>query len=649
MMNQPQNTCRFTAPFCRAAWSGAAALTVLLLTSVAASGQSTNAYDVAANYSGFSGNQGYGFGTWVVSTSGGGAFIQSYGPSGKSFDLWNTSANAVSTAVRPFLAPLAVGESFSCELRYNSLDSPLTTNAIIFQDASGNTLFSYYHTGNEANPGNGTYTDANGTGVAMGFSYNYANFSSFTFTLNSALTYTFTDNTYGVSVNGTLSGAPIAQVMFYRGNGQVSLGNGQDFQIDVLTLTSPAGSPPVFTQQPLYEGGPVGSSVTLGATAMGSGMVTYKWYFDGGPIVGATSTNLVLADLSLTNAGSYFAVASDTFGSATSAVVNVTVYTENNRLFAYEGFDYTDNTAIDGAGQNGGSGWNGAWINVVGNNNYILGPASLIGSTNAPAGYDSLATGASFYTDGNSRAGRFLDCSTNGVLATRGFINAAGNVGAAGKTLYVSFLMQPDTTASFYEFEFHRGDFSDATRICGVGNDTPDNDVHLRAPDNTFTDLGLADSFEGVVGNLAVDFYVVRFDFNGGTNDNVAVYRNPTSLTEPGTATAVVTNIGDVSFNAICLAGFGNDLAVDEIRVGGTWADALGAAVAALQAPVVQAGRWTVSSVATPGYVYRVQSTTKLDGVWADIGSITNAETGLGSLQDTNAPAPDTFYRTVTP
>lgn len=225
--------------------------------------QTTNASDTAADpaYAAFVGvqpnglspggqNGGFGFGPWTFTVTGtGGAFIQTFGPSGDSFDLWNISAASTTIATRPFSAPLTPGQSFSVQLRLNSLDNSGTTNALMLQDSSGNTLFTYWHVGFEPNNAvNGHYTDgATTNGAAVNFRYDYQQFDSFTFTLNSSTTYTFTDNTTGATVSGVVSGS-ISQVTFFRGSAGAT-GNGQDFQFDNLMITSAAAAIPVhFTQ-----------------------------------------------------------------------------------------------------------------------------------------------------------------------------------------------------------------------------------------------------------------------------------------------------------------------------------------------------------------------------------------------------------------
>src|SRR5277367_959665 len=140
------------------------ALAGLFFARLNASAQTTNAYDTASDpaYSGDgpgnglgnagNPNGGFGFAPWTFTIlNTGGAFINGSGPSGASFDLWNVSASSATIAVRPFNSPLTAGQSFSVQTELNSLDRSDTTNALILQDASGNTIFSYWHVGFEPN------------------------------------------------------------------------------------------------------------------------------------------------------------------------------------------------------------------------------------------------------------------------------------------------------------------------------------------------------------------------------------------------------------------------------------------------------------------------------------------------------------------
>lgn len=235
-------------------------------------------------------------------------------------------------------------------------------------------------------------------------------------------------------------------------------------------------------------------------------------------------------------------------------------------LLAYEGFNYPAGSG-NLTGQDGGFGWNGVWQSVVGGSSSVLG-GSLVAGANAPSGYDSHSVGRGAFTSNGTRTGRFLDTSSGGSFGLGGYINGSGNIGAAGKTLYISFMQQPNVSNNnFYEFEFHRGNLNDPGRIGGLGCDTSGSSlVYLRTPSISQDAIGPA--------STSVSFYVVRIDFMGG-NDTVTVYQNPTSATEPATPSLVETGAGDMSFNGISFGAFVNGVTVahDEVRVGETWAD----------------------------------------------------------------------------
>jgi hypothetical protein len=297
-------------------------LAAALLTTLGAANQTfaqtTNAFDQAADpaYTGLGApnglgtggqNGGYGFGAWTFTLTGnGGAFIQNNGPSGSSFDLWNTAANSSTVAVRPFSTPLAPGQSFLVAIRLNSLDNSSTTNRFALEDADGNILFSYWHWGNEPNGAvNGWYSDATtDNGVATNFQYAYQQFVTYKFTLNSATDYTFTDLATGASFTGTIANTPIAQFSFIRGNGNSAPGNGQDYQFDQFAVTSPLpSSPPSFQAlSPAADAlsvptnSAISLSVAAGAAPLDTGSVSLT--LDGNPVVPLVTGNSSLMNIS---------------------------------------------------------------------------------------------------------------------------------------------------------------------------------------------------------------------------------------------------------------------------------------------------------------------------------------------------------------
>jgi len=233
-------------------------------------------------------------------------------------------------------------------------------------------------------------------------------------------------------------------------------------------------------------------------------------------------------------------------------------------LLAYEGFNYATGSA-NLTGLSGGFGWGGSWQGVN-NGSSSVQASSLVAGGNAPTGYDALSAGNSAFTPNNTRTGRRLDVSAGGSFGLAGYLDGNSNIGADGTTIYLSFMQQPNGTSAYYEFEFHRDNLGDPGRIGGIGNDQGANNVNLRAPNGTHTVIG--------AGSSGVNFYVVRIDFKAG-NDDVFVYRNTSSATEPLMPSLVVSNAADMSFDGLSFGAFNNGRTVahDEVRIGTTWAD----------------------------------------------------------------------------
>ena len=85
-------------------------------------------------------------------------------------------------------------------------------------------------------------------------------------------------------------------------------------QVATLTLLVP----PTIITQPQGLTVSAGSNVLFAATATGTAPLSYQWQHNGANIAGATSSNLVVANVQPANEGSYLVVVTNPFGSATS-------------------------------------------------------------------------------------------------------------------------------------------------------------------------------------------------------------------------------------------------------------------------------------------------------------------------------------------
>lgn len=90
----------------------------------------------------------------------------------------------------------------------------------------------------------------------------------------------------------------------------------------VLTVLPMA---PAFSLHPTNLMVRVGATATLPARALAIPSPVYQWFFNGSPLPGRTTTALVLSDVEPAHAGTYWVVASNLFGVATSSNATLTV------------------------------------------------------------------------------------------------------------------------------------------------------------------------------------------------------------------------------------------------------------------------------------------------------------------------------------
>lgn len=77
--------------------------------------------------------------------------------------------------------------------------------------------------------------------------------------------------------------------------------------------------------QPQSQTVTAGANVSFTVAATGNGLLTYQWRFNGGNLGGSTASTLTLNNVQTNQAGQYTVVVSDSIGSMTSAVAQLTV------------------------------------------------------------------------------------------------------------------------------------------------------------------------------------------------------------------------------------------------------------------------------------------------------------------------------------
>jgi hypothetical protein len=91
-----------------------------------------------------------------------------------------------------------------------------------------------------------------------------------------------------------------------------------------FSLTGTFAQLPAFDTQPVGVTNVVGSTVSFASHAVGTAPLGYQWFFSGGLINNATNTTLTaltLTNVQSANAGNYWIIAANSYGSATSSVV----------------------------------------------------------------------------------------------------------------------------------------------------------------------------------------------------------------------------------------------------------------------------------------------------------------------------------------
>ncbi|MGH7979248.1 MAG: LamG-like jellyroll fold domain-containing protein, partial [Limisphaerales bacterium] len=105
--------------------------------------------------------------------------------------------------------------------------------------------------------------------------------------------------------------------------------------LNAITLSANPQIAPQITQQPASDSTTQNSAYTNNVTAWGTPPLAYQWYQTNVAVQGQTNANLVLDSVQTNNAGDYYVVVTNDYGSVTSTVVTLTVYSTPVILQSY--------------------------------------------------------------------------------------------------------------------------------------------------------------------------------------------------------------------------------------------------------------------------------------------------------------------------
>lgn len=316
---------------------------------------------------------------------------------------------------------------------------------------------------------------------------------------------------------------------------------------------------PVFIANPSDAFRAIGSNVLFTSAAEGIPAPTYQWFFNETNLIsGATNSSLTLSNLQAVNEGFYSVIASNSAGSATSAIAALIV-TADADLYLYEPFDYPVGAHITDFALGPGRNWT---TNGTTANDTIIAPSNL--------SVTGLATPI-----GNS--------ITNGGVgaAARLPIGASQNTGE----IYASFAMKIDQLGAFGTGAGLIASFVDN----GANNQqcrllaTRDGSGFKLGVTKVTTAAGIYDSTVFAEGEQI--FVVLRYTFvaDETTNDLADLWINPDPASFGGesaptpTVSAAITgnDTGLIDMWAFRQNTSGNTPATinyDELRIGKTWA-----------------------------------------------------------------------------
>ena len=389
--------------------------------------------------------------------------------------------------------------------------------------------------------------------------------------------------------------------------------NGLFAYIGILEITL-ADEIPTFVLNPQSMEVAPGTSASLTAYAISAQPLNYHWFFQNSPIPGATSTNLPLPNLNVTNAGSYFLTASNSYGMITSTVATVTIGPAH--LTGYSVLiDFSRNDGLQGDDTTSPDANGNYWNNLgttTGDVPQGLAIYNLVTISNEPTTIALTVTSTNFHNNGKNNGGLLIphygllgDFAIGTATEDYFFVND-GSPGITG-TLRISGL---DPAGKYNLSMFATRNTDASTTRTTMYSVTDINGLHSINLQTSGPGAGSANYPYG--------------------NDDTIVSLNELVPNESGELDLSVTEVN------------GLFAYIGMLQIVPT-------AKSTILPPAKIADGWQLQFNVTPGYTYHVQRAPEVTGPWTELGTFVAPGNGVGVFDDTNAPSTKAFYRTVVP
>ena len=147
--------------------------------------------------------------------------------------------------------------------------------------------------------------------------------SSFTNLYSFSATFT---NSYGVYTNSD-GACPQSELVLSDAALYGTTQNGGSFSGGTVFALGLSPSAPSVVSQPQSQTAFAGRNVSFSVVARGVPSPDYQWQFNGQKLAGQTAASLSLTNVQFANAGGYLVIVTNNYGSVTSAVAQLTVFT----------------------------------------------------------------------------------------------------------------------------------------------------------------------------------------------------------------------------------------------------------------------------------------------------------------------------------